>query len=111
MRDFISMAKGDGTHAIDVSESLRGNGPSGYLVQFRVRDAASSVQVPTGGTVQIKGALKSNWPTEQIVASVDLTDRTTWLQQVDRYALATLEFVIASIETDHTVDIAVRALF
>lgn len=112
MRDFRLTGLGDGVHALDVSELLRGDAVAGYLVQVTVRDLTGAPAVPLAGTLEVKGALASTLPAEVLpgAAALSLTDRSQWLARFDRLALAKLELGITSLTAGHTVDVLVRGL-
>lgn len=110
MRDYKRTGLVDGTTAIDVSGSRRNNKPVTYLIQFTGRDAAGAVEVPAAGTCVVNASVIQDLPAEQTdIGSVDLTDRTKWLQ-ITTGSYDSIDLVIASLTALKTIDVLIRAV-
>lgn len=108
MKDILKTGVGNETVEIDVSETLRHSNAIRYEIQYVVRNSSGAITTPTAGTIAVAGKLYANGVNTAIVAAQDLhTNRDNWLESITG-AYHTLEFTVASLDADHTVDIFIR---
>lgn len=78
-----------------------------HQIQITVKNSSDVAEVPSAGTLVIKVKTPGSSDFEAITnGTIDLTDRTKWLAQIQAYA-AEFEFTPASLDSDKTLDVAV----
>lgn len=92
----------DGTTSYDVSPDA-----IDHCLQITVYDDNPAIAEPAAGTLVINGRMPGCPDHEQVVASIDVTDRTNWIQKITGIPMDSIELVVASLTANYTLDIVV----